>query len=148
MTRWLTLAFVTAFTVSCRSGPPETTGDEVRTAAVDLPVGRTVDDKVCDDTDPVDWKRFTVPSERSPVKISIYWDNPKIEAVLRIVSYYGVKMAEVEHKEGAGMEQWQGELNQGTYFVEIRAKDECSVYTVELLVGDIVSNPYGVPRPE
>ena len=132
---------------SCRTGPPETTGDETRSGATKLVPGTTFDDRVCDSTDPVDWKRFQV-GQRAPAKISIYWDNPSIKASWRLVNYFGQPVAQIEHKKGAEKDELKQELEAGTYFLEVRAKKGCSVYTLEVLVGDLESNPYGVPRPE
>ena len=146
--RLVVLAAIVALnTASCRTGPPETTGDETRSGATKLAPGATFDDRVCDGTDPVDWKRFQVPS-RSPAKVSIYWDNPKVKATWRLVNYFGQPVGAVVHKQGAEKDELAQELEAGTYFLEIRAKKGCSVYTLEVLVGDLESNPYGVPRPE
>jgi len=127
-------------------GPKEETGDEVKSAAVEIPTGTTVDDKVSSSGDPVDWKRFEV-EVRTPAKIGIYWDNPDISAEVTLRDIFGGPVGSVVHAKGAPADYITAELRDGTYFLEIRAKQGSSVYTVEVLLGEASSNS-GVPRPE
>ena len=132
--------------VSC--GPKEAaqTGDETRSAAGEVRPGTTVDDKVSSSNDPVDWKRFDV-ERKTDALITIYWDNPKIQAEVNLRDMFGNPVASATHASGATKDQISTNLKDGTWFLEIKAKSGASVYTLEVILGgETTSN--GVPRPE
>lgn len=135
-----------ALLAACGPKDASQTGDETRSAAVELRAGTTVDDKIDASRDPVDWKRFEVEA-RTEAMITLYWDNPSIKAETNVRDMFGGVEATLQHTPGAAMDQVKTTLKDGTHFLEIKALSGVSVYTVELVLGG-ETNPYGVPRPE
>jgi hypothetical protein len=129
-------------------GPRETekTGDETRSAAVEILPGTTVDDKISAGDDKVDWKRFVV-DEATTCMVNMYWDNPAVSAKVTVRDMFGGPVAELAHQPAAEKDSAEFRLKDGTYFLEIVAASKASVYTVELILGG-QSGSYGVPRPE
>jgi hypothetical protein len=135
------------FAAAC-GGPKESekTGDETKSAAVEIPTGTTVDDKITAGEDPVDWKRFEVET-RSPARIGIWWDNPDVAAEVTVRDMFGGAVGRAVHSKGAPKDEITADLRDGTYFIEVVAKNGKSVYTIEVMLGDQPSSS-GVPRPE
>ncbi|NOZ02344.1 MAG: hypothetical protein GXP54_10705 [Deltaproteobacteria bacterium] len=141
--------FLAPIVMSCKPKIPPATGDETRSAAVEMVPGITTDDKVSAKWDAVDWKRFNVDSP-TPATVNVYWDDSSVGAKITLRDMFGGAVAEVDHAEGAKKDSLSGiSLKQGTYFLEIEATSGASVYTVELFLGDPnAGGSYGVPRPE
>lgn len=127
-------------------------GDHSRIGAVEIQLGAIVDDKVSSLTgDNTDWKRFNIESDNTPLKINIYWDNLKVKAKLALRDIFGGEIKFIEHTEGSPKDSIEGiSLKEGTYFIEIEAKENESVYSIEVLAGEemIEGGGYGIPRPE
>jgi len=134
---------------ACRTPEGEATGDEVRSAAIEIVPGSIVDDKVAARGDPVDFKRFQV-GPLTPCTINVYWDNPAIDAHLSLRDQFGGLVAELAHANGAPKDTIGPiPLKDGTFFLEITAKKGASVYSVELFLGDPETmGSEAVPWPE
>ena len=150
----LLILCVAVFMVACGVKPDSHSGnDYTKSMAVPIDPGATIDDKVdAKKGDNTDWKRFNM-DDPGPLKINIYWDNPdRIDATLELYTNIGVKVATLHHKskDKAGKDTMEKpRLAPGTYFLRIHADHGASVYTVEVLTGDLVNgNSYGIPRPE
>lgn len=137
-----------ALSFCASSYPPDT--DATRSYATEIPVNSTVDDRVAFyEKDKSDWKRFTI-NEKTTALINIYWDDPEIVSQINLYDQFGGKMRELKHQKGAEKDSIKDLLlNGGTYFVEITAQKGSSVYTIEVLTGDMTQGTgYGIPRPE
>ena len=144
--RWIVVPMF--LMVACGpKGPPAIIGDETKSAAQEIRPNTTVDDKVSKADDPVDWKRFNV-EERTPATITLYWDDPTVEAVVTLRDMFGGIVGELKHAPGAPKDSLAKlTLAEGTWFLEIRAEAGASVYTLEVQLGSD-NNTLGVPRPE
>ncbi|MBM4386663.1 MAG: T9SS type A sorting domain-containing protein [Deltaproteobacteria bacterium] len=130
------------------SYPPDT--DATRSYAMEIPLNSTADDRVAFyEKDKSDWKRFTI-SEKTTALINIHWDDPEITRQVNLYDQFGGKMRELNHQKGVEKDSIKDiSFNAGTYFVEITAQKGSSVYTVEVLTGDMTQGTgYGIPRPE
>ena len=130
-------------------GPKEApqTGDESRSAALEILPGTTVDDKIDKAKDPVDCKRFTV-EDKTPATVNIYFDNPSVGAEVTLRDMFGGAVGMVKHQAAADKDSIANViLKDGTYFLEIAATKGASVYTIEVMLGND-SGSLGIPRPE
>ena len=140
--------------VACVTSPDSNSGnDYTKSMAKPIDIGATVDDKVdARKGDNTDWKRFNI-EDPGPLKINIYWDNPgKIDATMELYTNIGVKVDTVKHKAADKNPKdtlFIKSIGPGAYFLRIYASKGASVYTVEVLAGDMINgSTYGVPRPE
>ncbi len=108
-------------------------GDHVRGKAKEIQFGGTWDDHVsADEGDHTDWKRFTVQGD-SVIRIDCWWDDPSVEAVVKVKDQFGGGVFELEHESGVRRDRWDNmKLREGEYYLEIVAGRGGSVYTLEL----------------
>ncbi len=146
--------FLLIFWVSCAAKPDSHSGnDYTKSMAPPVDIGATVDDKVdVKHGDNTDWKRFKL-EDPGPLKINIYWDDPgKIDATVGLYTNIGVKIAQVHHKAKEKRPEdtiSRKSIGPGVFFIKIHADKGASVYTIEVLAGDMINgSTYGVPRPE
>ena len=142
------------FIVACGPAPDSHSGkDYTKSMAKAIEVGQTVDDKVDADTgDNTDWKQFKV-EDPGPLVVNVYWDNPgDVTADIALYNGLGVKITGVHHDPDKSTRKDTISLRSvqpGAFFLMIRATKGGSVYTVEVLAGDMTQgSTYGIPRPE
>lgn len=119
-------------------------GDHVRGKAKELQFGQTFDDHVsADEGDHTDWKSLVIEGD-STVTLDAWWDDPSVDAVIRIKDQFGGAVFELDHESGNRRDRFPGmKLREGQYYLEIVAKRGGSVYTLELFRGDQVINRPG-----
>ena len=146
------------FLSACGPGANERSGgDHQRSAAVEIPLGGLVSDRVSeDDGDATDWKKFTVPRE-TEVNVFVHWDEKDVDARVELRDRYGELLKKADHKEGDSSDLLTVPLVPGDYYVSIHAEDGGSVYSLETSTGRFVVpagapgkmlRPGEAPRPE
>ncbi len=108
-------------------------GDESRGAAQVAPLEQSIDDRVSAvEGDHTDWKKFTLASD-SQVAVMVWWDTPSFEGQIRLKDELGQKLKTLKHAAGTRQESLGPvSLKKGSYFLEIEATAEASVYTLEI----------------
>lgn len=138
------LLALAAVVAACGPGPDgKSGGDEDRKAAVVVPIGAVVDDRVSrTGGDATDWKRFHLDS-RDRVNILVYWDDPDLSAHVELRNVFGNLIGEQKHARGEGVDRLAFDLDEGDYFLAIIADDGSSVYSLELVTGEVHTSPGG-----
>lgn len=123
--------------LGCGPGPDgQSGGDQERAAAVEVPIGQPVDDRVAaGDGDRTDWKRFRL-DRADQVNVTVYWDDPDIEATVEVRNAFGNALGRREHSKGEPMDRMTATLEEGEYYLAITAEGAGSVYTLEITTGE------------
>lgn len=110
-------------------------GDQERAAALPVPLGSVVDDRVsAADGDQTDWKRFHL-DDTDQVNLAVYWDDPDVEGAIEIRNAFGNPLGRREHTKGEEVDRMTATLEGGDYFVSIMAEGAGSVYSLEISTG-------------
>ena len=134
-----TLSFVAvcASAVACGPAMDEKSGDDAkRGGATEIKVDAPFDDRVSAwQGDNTDWKTFEL-AQRARVLVKVWWDNPEIEATV-VVRGMSAKPAKLlKHTRGTRSETiGPVDLDEGKWFIQVRASDGASVYTMEVSTG-------------
>ena len=114
-----------------------------------VPVTDRVSDRIQDNTD---WKVFEITEPTARLKISFYWDNPKVDARFVLRDQFNQPVLKRTHKNGAAIEQYPGILvREGKYYVEVICSRRGSVYTLQIdneSSGSDSSGGFDAPPPE
>ena len=138
MSRWTRLALTaTALTALAACGPgfDESSGkDAMRGDATEIPMDTAVDDRVsAEQGDHTDWKVFEL-AQGTIVKVNIWWDDPDVEAHVRLRGMGGGAQRTLKHVSGKKAESLGPiELQAGKWFLEIQAQGGASVYTLQVV---------------
>jgi len=132
---------------ACGGGSAAREGDDTRDGAIALSPGGLAMDAVSAERDDRDYIRFELPAAAF-VTVRVDWDRPGIEAQVRVLDGHGKRLAQAAHKPGSPMDRIGGlDLDDGAYFIEIRATKGSSTYSVAVIPSrDLGAD--AVPRPE
>lgn len=155
MTRIFLVGFTLIFAliIGCGPKPEQNSGDDHKRAkAGSIVVGEPAYDRVdSPGGDTTDWKRFVVDTYETDLTLRVWWDNPSVRATIALHDMYGTQMYSLTHKLGERRESWGNiRVRKGEYFVKVAASAADSVYTLELLTGDVddfEDAPPAVDRP-
>jgi hypothetical protein len=101
-----------------------------RPIALGTPVTDRISDRLNDNTD---WKVFEISDARARLKISLYWDDPKVEASFVLRDQFNQPVLRRTHKKGVAVEQYPGIMvREGKYYVQVVCSRRGSVYTMEI----------------
>ncbi len=128
---------ISVFTCGCFGVMDEKSGgDHVRGKAKEVLLNTTHDDHVsADDGDHTDWKKFNIPAEMK-VTLDAYWDDPSVDALIRVKDQFGGAIFELKHERGKMRDNWPNmKMREGEFYLEVVAKRGASVYTLELTTG-------------
>ena len=123
--------------------------DMARGKAVKIKLDQAYDDRVsAPEGDNTDWKTFTL-EYPTTVTLKVYWDSPnKLDATVMVADHVNVVKGTIRHNPGQ-REELAGPvtLDEGTWFVRVRAYKGSSVYTLEVLQGEGSTGGDGGTRP-
>lgn len=119
---------------ACGPGMDEKSGgDESRGAAKEVKLDEPFDDRVsAEEGDHTDWKTFNLEGQTS-VFFQIWWDNKNVDAAVSVRDQFGAVQGQLTHRKGQRKDILGPiVLGEGAWFIEIKAKEGSSVYTMEL----------------
>lgn len=152
---WAALSVGVMLLAGCGPGPDGNSGgDEDRAKAAEIALATVVDGRVSPgDGDATDWFRVRLDAPGS-YTVSIYWDTRDVEATVSAFDTFGNELGSVTHAPGAPVDYLPVSCDGEHLFFRIQAEEGASVYSVEILQGQVApaggggSRPYTDPRPE
>ena len=153
MTRLAAIASILALCISgCGPKPDENSGgDQKKSKAGVIELGVPAHDRLDrSEGDSTDWKRFAVDIYETDLTLRVWWDNPNIRATIGLYDMFGGKLYTLTHKLGEAKESWGNiRIRKGEYFVKVNCTSGDSVYTIELVTGNVGDDaaPPMVNRP-
>jgi hypothetical protein len=127
------------------------TNDRARTGARSMPLQRAVTDAVnYEGGDATDWKSFEAPGA-GPITIEVFFDNSFVKAEVGLYDSYGSQLASQRRSSGTEPLRIVHQVPAaGLYFVQIRATENRSIYSIRIFPGTGQTDTEQVvdPRPE
>jgi len=134
--------------MGCGGAEKKPDGDGDRGGAKELFLDKLTDDFIsAEDDDAIDWKFFKV-KNRGILRITVYWDNKRIESVIDVRDRFGALLDSRKHSSELEKDILEVRVEPGTHFVRLATEQGGSVYTIEGVFERFDFKPDDDFRPE
>ncbi len=133
--------------LACGGATGAMKGDDSRAGAADLAWGALAMDEVDAAGDAVDFLRIDLATPET-VAFRIDWDRPDLKARVRLLDAKGKRIRQITRAAGRAVDVIEPlHLDEGTYYLEIRATKGASPYAVAVIPASDLGVD-AIPRPE